>query len=190
MTQPGSGLTYAGITSDTISNSSYWPRVHHTFHIQREKSNLSFTKSLFTSAASFAIASKSGRLCAWIHEVCGLRMFGRPPHFALLSTPIKHPRMGARRSPSLGTVFSQSDSSGKAMTWRARLARLFYKGKLVSDRWVWEWQTPNRRGPKKFSHLNLEAPHPGITKHYPASPCYQSTYSIIAALLTFHYGLV
>src|SRR5271170_4434176 len=42
--------------------------------------------------------------------------------------------MGARRSPSLGTVFSQSDSSGRAVTWRPRLARLFYKGKLVSDR--------------------------------------------------------
>jgi hypothetical protein len=34
-------------------------------------------KPLFTSAASFAIASKSGRLCAWIHEVCGLRMLDR-----------------------------------------------------------------------------------------------------------------
>ena len=75
---------------------------------------MSFIKSLFTSAAPFAIASKSGRLCAWIHEVCGLRMFGRPFTLHYLSTPIKHPRMGARHSPSLGTVFGQSDSSGKA----------------------------------------------------------------------------
>lgn len=77
MTQLGLGLTYAGITSDTISNSPHWPRVHHA-SISREKSNMSFIKSLFTSAASFAIAIKSGRLCTWTHEVCGLRNFGRP----------------------------------------------------------------------------------------------------------------
>jgi hypothetical protein len=77
LTQLGLGLTYAGITSVTISNSSHWPRVHHA-SIFREKSNILFVKSLFTSAASFAIASKSSRLCAWIHEVCGLRMFDRP----------------------------------------------------------------------------------------------------------------
>lgn len=148
---------------------------------------MSFIKSLFTSAASFAIASKSGRLCAWIHEVCGLRMFDRP---SLCCCPLQSSILEWVHVVLLHLEQSLASQTAAGRRW---LGDLDWPGFSIRASW---FQTDGVgmatliEGTKKVGHLNLEAPHPGITRHYPASPCYQSTYSIIAALLTFHHGLV